>query len=269
MRQAIYLLFAIVCLSLASWPVLAADEPGISRDTMPRVDGNQGTTEMESKTGGCNLITFEGLLDNAPIGLVPGPVNVTFGASWLSLIDVDDGGNGNFANEPSPFTSAYFLDLDDISISLNPPVQFVEFFYTASVVSLPITVTAFDSGGGLVDQAVGNVVGTSSDGAPCTGDPNGEFCLWSSITLTAAADNIASIQITGTTANQFGIDNLQFCTEAQELVSCCLDDLSCAELTAEGCAAAGGVVVPTCVNIDCAPVPNDESNWGTLKSRFR
>ena len=269
MRQAKCLLIAIVCLILASWPAFAGEEPGISRDTTPREGGAQGTTEMESKTEGCNLIDFEGLENNVAIGLVPGPVNVTFGASWLSIIDADAGGDGNFANEPSPSTAAYFLDVDDISISLNPPVQFVEFFYTAAAVSLPLTVTAFDAGGGFVDQAVGNLVGTDIDGAQCTGDPNGNFCMWGSITLTAATDNIASIQIAGTTANQFGIDNLQFCTEPQELVSCCLDDLSCAELTAEGCAAAGGVVVPTCDNADCASVPDDQSNWGTLKSRFR
>jgi hypothetical protein len=269
MRHVKFSLLILVCLSLASWTAFAADQPGISSDTTPGGTGDQGVTTMETKEVGCNLITFEGLVDNAPIGLVPGPVNVTFGASWLSLIDGDDGGSGNFANEPSSFTTAYFLDLADISITLGTPVQFVEFFYTASAISLPITVTAFDSGGNFVDQAVGNTVGTDFDGAACGGDPNGQFCLWDVITLTAAADNITSIQITGTVANQFSIDNLQFCTEEQELVSCCLDDLSCAQLTVEGCAAAGGVVVPNCENVDCAAVPNNQSTWGSLKGSYR
>ena len=100
---------------------------------------------MYMKNDNCALIDFEGLADNAPIGVIAGPVTVTFGTSWLSLIDADDGGGGNFANEPSSYTAAYFLDTNDISITLNPPVQFVSFFYTASAVSLPVTLTAYDT----------------------------------------------------------------------------------------------------------------------------
>ncbi len=197
-------------------------------------------------------------------------MNVTFGASWLSLIDADDGGGGNFANEPSSFTAAYFLDTDDISISLNPPVQYLEFWYVASAVSLPVTVTAYDANGVAVDSAVGNTVGTSSDGADCVGDPNGTFCLWDIVTLNAAVDNIASIEILGSTANQFGFDNMFFCTETQDLVGCCLPDFSCVELTAEGCLAAGGVVIDIdCSNADCETVSNEETYWDSLKSNYR
>ena len=269
MRHAKILMLIIVSLALVALPSFAADQPGFSNNTTPRVDDDGGSTEMVSKTVGGSLIDFEGLGDGAPIGLVTGPVDVTFGASWLSIIDVDAGGSGNFANEPSPSTAAYFLDLADISITLNPPVQFVEFFYTAAAVSLPITVTAYDAGGVQVDQAIGNTVGTSTDGANCTGDPEGPFCLWDVITLTTATDNIASIVIAGTVENQFGIDNLQFCTEAQDLVSCCLDDLSCQQLTAEGCRAAGGVEVPTCEGVDCEPVPTEKSTWGSIKGTYR
>jgi hypothetical protein len=261
-------LLILVSLALVSWSAFAADQPGLSNNTTGRVEGS-GSTAMEAKTDGCNLIDFEGLGDNAPIGLVPGPVNVTFGTSWLALIDGDDGGTGNFANEPSSMTAAYFLDLTDTSISLSPPVQFVEFFYTASAVSLPITVTAFDTDGNFVDQAVGNTVGTDFDGATCGGDPTGNFCQWDIITLNAAADNIASVVISGTVENQFGIDNLQFCTEQQELVFCCRDDLTCVQTTAANCAAAGGVEVPTCVDVDCAAVPSEKSTWGSIKGSYR
>ncbi len=269
MRHVKLSILILVSLALASFPAFAAEQPGLSNNSTPRVDDGGGSTSMYSKTEGCNLIDFEGLLDNSPIGLVPGPVNVTFGASWLSLIDSDAGGGGNFANEPSASTSAYFLDLVDISISLNPPVQFVEFFYTAAAVSLPITVTAFDAGGVQLDQAVGNTVGTDLDGAACGGDPNGNFCLWDIIQLTAATDNIASVVISGTISNQFGIDNLQFCTTPQDLVYCCRDDLSCTQTTAANCAAAGGVEVPTCEGVDCAAVPTDKSTWGSIKGSYR
>jgi hypothetical protein len=269
MNHAKISMLILVSLALASWSAFAADQPGLSNNTTPRVDNGGGSTPMVLKTDGCNLIDFEGLLDNAPIGLVPGPVNVTFGTSWLSLIDGDDGGGGNFANEPSSYTAAYFLDTADISISLNPPVQFVEFFYTASAVSLPLTVTAFDAGGVQVDQAGGSTVGTDFDGAQCGGDPTGNFCLWDVIQLTAASDNITSVVISGTVANQFGIDNLQFCTTEQDLVYCCRDDLSCTQTTAANCAASGGVEVPTCEGVDCEAVPAEKSTWGSIKGSYR
>jgi hypothetical protein len=263
-----FLLMALT--AMTTLPALAAETEGLSSTTTINRSDNSGQSEVISLDDNCNLITFEGMGNDEPIGMVAGPVNVTFGASWLSLIDGDDGGSGNFANEPSSFTAAYFLDTEDISITLDPPVQFLEFWYVASAISLPVTVTAYDANGDIVDTAVGNTVGTSSDGADCVGDPNGTFCLWDVVTLNADADNIVSIEILGSTANQFGFDNLQFCTVAQNLVSCCLPDFTCAELTAEGCAAAGGTVVDVpCDSADCQTVSTDEKSWDLLKSQYR
>lgn len=268
MRHVKFTTLILVSLTLAFGSAMAADSPGISDGVLPSEDGVQGSTQMSSNTEDCNLIDFEGLGNVLPIGVVTGDVIVTFGASWLSIIDGDVGGTGNFANEPSESTIAFFQNTDDISISLDTPVQFVEFFYSASEISLPITVTAFDAGGGVVDTAIGSIIG-GGDGSNCEGDPGGFYCRWSPITLSAATDNITSIQITGSVANQFGIDNLQFCTTTQELVSCCRDDLSCELVTAESCAAAGGVVVPTCVDADCAAVPTEKSTWGSIKGSYR
>jgi hypothetical protein len=232
------------------------------------IPGGAGTVKPTG-TAGCNLITFEGMGNDVPIGVVPGPVTVTFGASWLSIIDADNGGSGNFANEPSPSTAAYFLDTNDISVSLSPSVQYLEFFYSASSISLPITVTAYDAGNNVVDSEVGNVLGV--DPSKCTGDPNGDFCAWGVITLTAAADNIAYITITGSVANQFGIDNLQFCTEEVETAACCLPDGTCASLSAENCRAAGGTWYEgrTCEGADCETVPTKSSTWGGIKALYR
>ncbi len=271
MRHVKLSVLILVSLTLAFGSTFASDTPGLSNRTTPRDGGAQGSTTMISKTEGCNLIDFEGIGDLGPIGVVAGPVNVTFGTSWLGVIDGDAGGSGNFANEPSENTAAFFLDLDDISISLDTPVQFVQFFYSAAGPSLPVTVTAFDSNNVMVDQAIGNTIGRSSDGALCSGDPNGVFCLWDTITLTAAVDNITSIQIIGQgdLVNLFAIDNLQFCTEEQDLVYCCRDDLSCVQTTAANCAAAGGVEVLTCDNVDCEAVPTDKSTWGSIKGSYR
>jgi hypothetical protein len=221
----------------------------------------------------CNLINFEGGGCDTPIGVVPGDVTVTFGTSWLSLIDFDAGTgcSGNFANEPTPETIAYFLDKTDISIGLSPPVQFIELFYVASAISLPVTVTAFDAGNNVIDTAVGNTVGTNSEGADCTGDPNGVFCLFDTITLTAGTDVITRITIEGSIANQFGIDNLQFCTEAEELNACCLPNGSCSEVSQAGCEAAGGQYYPgqSCGEVGCGPTPVDNTSWGRVKSVYR
>lgn len=268
MRHVKFTTLILLSLTLAFGSAMAVDSPGLSNDPTPREGGDRGSTSMITREDDCNLINFEGVGDQLPIGLVPGPVNVTFGTSWLGLVDMDAGGNGNFANEPSEHTIAFFLDTDDISISLNPPVKFVQFFYSASEISLPVTITAFDANNDIVDTAIGSTIG-GGEGSDCVGDPEGFFCRWDVITLDAVADNITSIEITGSVANQFGIDNLQFCTSTQELVSCCRDDLSCVLTTLENCMAADGVVVEDCENADCAAVPSEKSTWGSIKGSYR
>ncbi len=168
-----------------------------------------------AQTEDCTTITFEGNGDYQPIGLVSGPVNVTFGASWLSIIDSDapGGSDGDFAHEPSASTIAFLNDQNDITITFDPPVPYVDFQYTASAGSVPLTVTAFDTGGVQVAQDIGTVVGSASDGADCTGDPNGDFCLWDQISLVAIGNNISTIQITGAATFDFGIDDVRHCNE--------------------------------------------------------
>jgi hypothetical protein len=271
MKHVIRTVPILLLITLICGVALAGDTPGISNPAGPTGSGSQPEgSPMDVLSADCNLITFEGLLDGAPIGMIPGPVNVTFGSSWLTLIDSDAGGGGNFANEPSASTVAFYLDQDDLSILLDPPVQFLEFFYSAAASSLPVTVTAYDAAGNFVDQAVGNTIGGSFDGANCTGDPSGGYCLWDVVTLSAVANNIASVQIAGTVSDNFGIDNMQFCTDLVPIVGCCLPDASCAELTVDGCVAAGGVVVQTdCATTDCQVVGSNETSWGSIKSTYR
>jgi hypothetical protein len=265
-RNAIGVLVLCLAVIALCTPQYVLASQGLSNSTV--VKPGTPANMQPSGTAGCNLITFEGIGDNAVIGVIPGPVTVTFGASWLGLIDVDAGGTGNFANEPSPSTIAYFLDTNDINISLSPSVQYLEFFYTASEISLPVTVTAYDSGNNVVDSEVGNVLGTDPN---CTGDPNGPFCAWGVITLTAASDNIAYVTITGGVSNQFGIENLQFCTEEQELGACCLPDGTCSQLSEENCRASRGTWYGgrTCDEVDCPTVPTKSSTWGGIKALYR
>ncbi|WP_428268766.1 PKD domain-containing protein [Haliangium sp.] len=200
---------------------LDGEHPGISfvteipgRDVPSATDRSQPSPPPPgyAEEVSCTTATFEGVGSLQPVGVVTGTPNVSFGSSWLGLLDADEGGTGNIANEPSPSTAAFFLDQSDISIQLDAGAQFIEFFYSASSVSLPLTVTAFDIDGNIIDQATGNTSGSIFDGADCMGDPTGVFCLWDTITLISATNNIRSISIAGTAANQFGIDDLTICT---------------------------------------------------------
>jgi hypothetical protein len=269
-RNAIGVLILCLAVIALCTPNFALAGQGLSNSTVVKPGGAPATMKP-SGTAACNLIDFEGILDNAPIGVVPGAVTVTFGASWLGLIDSDNGGSGNFANEPSASTIAYFLDQNDINIGLSPSVQYLEFFYTAAAQSLPVIVTAYDSGNNVVDSEIGNVIGTDYDGAPCVGDPNGQYCTWGVITLTAAADNIAYVTIAGTVSNYFAIDNLLFCTEEQSLGACCLPDGTCAQLTEENCKASRGTWYAgrPCEETDCPTVPVKSSTWGGIKALYR
>jgi len=193
-----------------------ASAQGLSLNPHLGINSDPHTVTTNPGGGGfdCNQITFEGIGDGQVIGEVPGPVTVTFGPSWLGLVDGDDGGSGNFANEPSASTIAFFLTPAD-PIDFSPAVQFIQVFYVASASSIPVTLTAWDGPNGtgnVVDMTVGNTVGTSGDGANCTGDPTGSFCLWDIMTLTSGSNNIQSITLSGAAADQFGFDDMVFCT---------------------------------------------------------
>ncbi|MFT4538210.1 MAG: hypothetical protein ACI835_000643 [Planctomycetota bacterium] len=188
--------------------------PNAAINTIPHGVLSQSLGGFNGLGVNCSLIDFEGMGDQTVIGLVSGDIDVTFGPSWLSLLDSDVGGSGNFANEPSDDTVAYFQSGAD-PIDFSQPVQFVQMSYVAAAISIPITLTAWDgpSGtGNIVDTASGSTVGTSSDGAPCVGDPGGTFCLWDSISLTAPTDSIRSLTLTGAVADQFAFDDMSFCT---------------------------------------------------------
>jgi hypothetical protein len=259
---------SLLTLSILMLVVPAIAETGLSSNT--DVTPQAPSITVIDRDADCTLIDFEGIGNNLPVGVYAGPVTVTFGTSWLGLVDADDGGDGNFANEPSSNTIAYFLDTSDMGISLSPSVQYLEFWYTASASSLPVTVTAYDSAGNVVDSATGNTVGTSTDGADCAGDPTGVFCLFDVISLTADANNIAYIEILGATSNQFGFDNFFFCTDVPETGACCFDDDTCQEISAENCASAGGIYLTGehCDTVDCGSVPVDGRDWSTVKKLY-
>ena len=156
------------------------------------------------------VLDFEGIPNQSPVGNYynggGGPnYGISFSNATLALVDADNGGNGNFANEPSPNTIMFFLDANNAV--LNYAAGFTtgfSFFYTSSTAA---TVNVYD---GL--NATGNLLGSISLTAQftdnCTGDPTGTFCNWTPIGV-AFAGTAKSIDFGGT-ANQTGFDNITF-----------------------------------------------------------
>lgn len=161
------------------------------------------------------ILTFEGLQDQEAImnfyngglggsGSGPGPAwGIVFGDSSLALIDADSGGSGNFANEPSPNTIAFFLS--GAGVVMNVPAGFstgFSFYYTS--VSYSGTVEVYD---GL--NATGTLLASiplAANGSSCGGDPTGSFNCWGPIGA-GFAGTAKSVNFGGVT-NQIGFDNI-------------------------------------------------------------
>ena len=169
-------------------------------------------------------LDFEGLQDqehildfyNGGTGSM-GSSGVDYGVSFNSgaqaLIDSDAGGSGNFANEPSADTIAFWLSGGDLLMNVAGGFDTgFSFFYTSSTVA---TVTVYDGLGGT-----GNVLGTidliAQYNDNCVGDPNGAFCNWTAAGV-AFTGTALSVSFSGT-ANQTGYDNITFGSDTPETV---------------------------------------------------
>lgn len=166
------------------------------------------------------VLTFEGLKNLEPIGQYynggfggsgsgPGPnYGIEFGSSALAIIDSDAGGSGNFANEPSPSTIAFFLS--GPGVVMNVPAGFTtgfSFFYTA--VSYAGSVTVWDDLNGT-----GNLLASlnlPALGSGCGGDPDGSFNCWSAVGVSFSG--VAKSVNFGGSANQVGFDNVTLGSE--------------------------------------------------------
>ena len=105
----------ISTVSEASAPQRRAATPAAAAPAGPAGNAFIKTTENGQQ---CTTITFEGLGDLAAVPTIEG-IN---SPGWLSLIDYDAGGNGNFANEPSPQTIMFWLGSNP-SIVLDKPAS--------------------------------------------------------------------------------------------------------------------------------------------------
>jgi hypothetical protein len=161
-----------------------------------------------------NVLTFEGLQDYEPVGdfynggtggngSTGGPnYGVSFNPEALALIDSDEGGNGNIANEPSGKTVAFFIN--GSNVTMNVAAGFTNGFSFKYASSQAASVTVYD---GL--DGTGNVLGTlplSANAFGCPGDPGGDFGCWSPVGITFAG--VAKSASFGAIANQAAIDDV-------------------------------------------------------------
>ncbi len=150
------------------------------------------------------VLDFEGVGNYNPVGNYYAP-DYIFSDTTLALVDADDGGDGNFANEPSSNTIMFFLDSNDSILDVtNGFTTGFSFFYSSSTAA---SVTVYDGLGGT-----GNVLATLQLDAQfsdnCSGDPTGAFCNWTAVGVNFAG-TAYSIDFGGT-ANQTGFDDITF-----------------------------------------------------------
>ena len=137
-------------------------------------------------------------------GSGPGPdYGISFGPDALALIDADAGGSGNFANEPSANTIAFFLTGPGVVMNVNNGFTTgFSFYYTSAQVG---TVTVYDGPNGT-----GNLLASvpverqyNTCGAP---DPTGAFSCWTAVGVTFSGTAF-SVNFGGVW-NQTGFDDI-------------------------------------------------------------
>jgi hypothetical protein len=140
---------------------------------------------------------------------------ISFGPDSLALIDFDNGGNGNFANEPTPNTVAFFLtgpgNLMNVAAGFDTGFSF---YYSSSQAG---SVTVFDGLNGTGTQLAQINLGVNFQNNNCTGDPTGMYCNWDPIGVSFAG-TAKSVLFAGT-ANQVGFDNITLGSNTPRLVS--------------------------------------------------
>jgi hypothetical protein len=215
------MVLVLMCQPIISGSVASADEPepvlydgktpAITQSS-PGGDTSVNTNEVASTsvetittTVGDTTFTkttFEGAGNTIPIPeIIDG---MTF-PGWLGLVDGDAGGSGNFANEPSPDTIAFWLTdpgLPDESrdIVFDDPISEISFVYVSAV---PVSIEAFDEAGDLIATATGPSITLGSVG----GDPTGSYDQFLPLGVAVEGNIISRVRMTGF-ENQTGIDDL-------------------------------------------------------------
>jgi hypothetical protein len=170
------------------------------------VGGANAAVTVLNFEGAGNLANLNDFYNGGTDSLGNSGVNygIKFGSNTLSLVDRDAGGNGNFANEPSPNTVIFFLTGTAV---LNYAPGFTtgfSFYYSSSTAASVFVYDDLNATGNLLAQI--NLLAQGFDN--CSGDPTGDFCNWTPIGVSFAG-TAKSIDFGGT-VNQSGYDNITF-----------------------------------------------------------
>lgn len=161
------------------------------------------------------VLDFEGASDNSSLdnfynggidssGASGADYGVSFSENSLALIDADEGGEGNFANEPSGKTILFFTSGDAATVNVAAGFSTgFSFFYSSSESGFVNVYDGLNATGTLL--ATINLLRNIDN---CGGDPSGSFCRFDAIGA-AFAGTARSIDFGGT-ANLIGFDNITF-----------------------------------------------------------
>ncbi|MCF6170111.1 MAG: hypothetical protein L3J66_03940 [Bacteroidales bacterium] len=163
------------------------------------------------------VLDFEGLGNNDPIndfyngGLSgQGNAGVNYGIEFgtaLGKIDADAGGNGNFANEPSPSTIMFFLSSNQVY--LNVAAGFTNAFSCFYTAGYDASIEVYDGLNGT-GNLLGSAILPANGNNNCTGDPNGWYCNWDPVGITFSGT--AKSVVFGGNTDYVGFDDVTFGT---------------------------------------------------------
>jgi hypothetical protein len=125
------------------------------------------------------LLTFEGLANEAPVGSYYGSLGISFTANAFALIQSNAGGAGNFGGAPTPPTAIVFSDLPGAPAYMNVTGGFTtgfSLFYSAPAVPGTIRIfSGLDATGTLLATLMLPVTPNGSV-AGCPSNPGATFC---------------------------------------------------------------------------------------------
>jgi hypothetical protein len=130
---------------------------------------------------------------------------ISFSGSAMAIIDADNGGTGNFANESSPNTVMLFLKGCGATINVSAGFTTgLSFYYTSSTAG---TVNIYDGPDGTGNLLVSKAFLPIMEGN-AEEDPTGYFDSWKSFAV-AFSGNAKSVILSGV-ENQCGFDDITF-----------------------------------------------------------
>lgn len=163
------------------------------------------------------VMNFEGLQNSEDIlefynggtgsaGSAGPDIGVSFSAGALALIDGDDGGSGNFENNPSGSTIAFFLGQNQLTMNVAAGFSTGFSFFYSSSTAAAVNVYSGLNGTGVLLASLALVAQFQDNCPPYGPGRTGAFCNWTAIGV-AFGGTAMSVDFTGT-ANQTGFDDI-------------------------------------------------------------